>query len=228
MKWLTVLLLVLVLASTVMPAAALNPEKSQQRKAAHQITFVIHKKGDNGEDITGRALCTANALGAHALLTANHCDAGETEITVDRELVPRAIFGRITDGEDHVIFLVGGPVFKDTMKAYYSPDSYKENKVGDETFLYGDGGGMFPPQYRQGRRMGTVVMSPEELKYLLISDPNLYMFDINIIGGDSGSAIYDLKTGKLVTLVTYGVADKFCGAYKMDFTQEQISRAETF
>ena len=222
------LTLVLMLVLTVMPASAFNPSKSLQRKAAHQIVFVVHEKDENGLDVTGKALCTASSLGPHALLTAGHCDVGETEITVDNELSPRAVFSRINDGEDHVIFLVGGSAFKNTMGKFYSPDTYAPDKVGDEVFLYGDGGRMYPPQYRQGRAMGTIIVPKDELSGMLISDPNLLLFDLNIIGGDSGSAIYDMHTGKLVTLVTYGVADKYCGAYVMHFTQAQVEQAEKF
>jgi len=219
---------VLMLALTVMPAAAFNPTKSPQRKAAHMITFLVHEKDENGEEQTGRAQCTASALGNHALLTADHCDMGETTIHVDKELVDRAIFGRIKDGEDHVIFLVGGSAFKDTMANFYSPDTYKMDNVGDEIFLYGDGQGMYPPAYRQGRVMGAVTIPQKDIDSMLITDPNVYMFDLNIIGGDSGSAIYDKRTGKLITLVTYSMADHFCGSYIMKFTQAQVEQAEKF
>jgi hypothetical protein len=222
-----ILSLILMLSMVTLPASAFNLAKSSQRKAAHQITFVIHKKGDNGEDITGRGLCSSSALGAHALLTAGHCDAGETSVRVDNEPVDRTIFARINDGEDHVIFLVGGDAFRDTMAKFYSVAPVS-NAPGDEVFLWGDGAGIFPPQLRLGRSMGTIVIPDKEFPEMLVSDPNLLMFDISIVGGDSGSAIYNKKTGKLVTLVTYGIADKFCGAYRLDYTQEQINRAETF
>ena len=215
--------LLLTLSMVALPASAFNPSKSPQRKAAHMLVFTFVEDGQ-----TGKALCTASALGKHALLTAGHCDMGETEVTVDNELSPRPIFSRINDGEDHVIFLVGGSAFKDTMGKFYSPDTYAPDKVGDEVFLYGDGVGIFPPQYRQGRSMGTIVIPDKELSGMLISDPNLLMFDISIVGGDSGSAIYDKHTGKLVTLVTYGIAGKFCGAYILAFKQADIERAEKF
>ena len=220
--------ILLMLSMVALPASAFNPEKSPQRKDAHMIVFVIHEKDEFGQDYTGKALCSASALGKHALLTAGHCDMGETEVTVDNELSPRPIFSRINDGEDHVIFLVGGSAFKDTMAKFYSPDTYAPDKVGDEVFLYGDGAGIFPPQFRLGRSMGTIVIPDKELSGMLVSDPNLLMFDISIVGGDSGSAIYDKHTGNLVTLVTYGVADKFCGAYKMSFNPADVERAEKF
>ena len=221
------LTLVLMLALTVMPASAFNPQKAAQRKAAHQIVFRITEVDDEGTH-TGKALCTASALGPHALLTAGHCDMGETELRVDNELSDRPIFSRINDGEDHVIFLVGGSAFKDTMGRFYSPDTYQPDRVGDEVFLYGDRGGMYPPQYRQGRVMGVMTVPEKELSGMLVSDPNVYLFDLNIIGGDSGSAIYDKKSGQLVSLVTYGLANKFCGAYIMKFTQAQVEQAEKF
>jgi hypothetical protein len=219
--------ILLMLSMVALPASAFNPAKSPQRRAAHQIVFVAHEKDDKGNDTTGHALCTASALGAHALLTAGHCDVGETSLRVDDESVDRTIFARINDGEDHVIFLVGGDAFRDTMAKFYSVAPVV-NEPGDEVFLWGDGGGLFPPQYRQGRRMGTIIVPQKELEELIVPDPSLLMFDISIIGGDSGSAIYDRKTGKIVTLVTYSMADHFCGAYKLDFTQEQINAAETF
>jgi len=221
------LTLVLMLALTAMPASAFNPQKALQRKAAHQIVFQVTIVDDEGTQ-TGKALCTASAIGPHALLTAGHCDMGETDLRVDNELSDRPIFNRINDGEDHVIFLVGGSAFKDTMGRFYSPDTYQPDKVGDEVFLYGDGGGMYPPQYRQGRAMGVMTVPEKELSGMLITDPNVYMFDLNIVGGDSGSAIYDKRTGNLVTLVTYGVAEKYCGAYIMKFTQAQVEQAEKF
>jgi len=219
----SILSIILMLAMVALPASAFNPTKSPQRKAAHMIVFAIVEDGQ-----TGKALCSSSAIGPHALLTAGHCDMGETELTVDNELSPRAIFSRINDGEDHVIFLVGGSAFKDTMAKFYSPDTYAPDKVGDEIFLWGDGAGLYPPQFRQGRSMGTIVIPDKELKGMLVSDPNLLMFDVNIIGGDSGSAIYDLHTGKLVTLVTYGVEEKFCGAYILHFSQAQVEQAEKF
>lgn len=219
---------VLMLAMIATPVAAFNPTASQQRKAAHQIVFTVHEKdSETGEDVSGRALCTANAIGSHALLTANHCDMGETELRVDNELIDRQILGRIADGEDHLIFLVGGSKFKDTMGRFYSPDTYQMDKTGDEVFMYGDGGKLFPPQYRKGYRMDYVVPPADEAEPGMPTD-QVYLFDMNIIGGDSGSAIYSKKSGNLVSLVTYSIDEKFCGAYIMKFTQAQIEQAENF
>lgn len=219
----------LMLAMVALPASAFNPEKSLQRRASHMIIFDVHRMNELGQEETGKALCSASALGKYALITANHCDVGETALRVDKELVDRPVLGRINDGEDHVILLVGGPAFKDTMGAFYSPDTYKMDKVGKEIFLYGDGAGIYPPAFRQGRMMGSVTIPEKDIDSMLIKDPTVYLIDVNIIGGDSGSAIYDRRSGNLVTLVTYGMAGgKFCGAYILAFKQADIDRAESF
>ena len=220
--------ILVMLAMVVLPASAFNPEKSLQRRASHMIVFDAHRMNELGQEETGRALCTASALGKYALITANHCDVGETALRVDHELADRPILGRIKDGEDHVIFLVGGSAFKDTMGKFYSPDTYKMDKVGDEVFLWGAGGGMYPPQYRQGRVMDSVTTPQKDLDDMLIKDPTVYLYDMNIIGGDSGSAIYDKRTGNLITLVTYSMGEHFCGAYVLAFKQADIEKAESF
>ena len=151
---------------------------------------------------------------------------GETSLRVDKELIDRQILGRIKDGEDHVIFLVGGSEFKDTMARFYNPDTYKMDNVGDDVFMYGDGGALYPPQYRKGYRMDLVAPPEDGIEPGFPTD-EIYLFDMNIIGGDSGSAIYG-KSGELVSLVTYSINDKFCGAYLMKFTARDIERAENF
>lgn len=217
--------LILAIALTCAPAIAMpkHPESAPQRKAAHQITFEVKRVDDDGTIEVGRGLCTASAIGPHALITATHCDAGQTGLYVDNNTVVYPIVGHIVDGEDHTIFLIGGPAFKDTMGAFYSD---KADKVGDRIFLYGDGGGMFPPQYRIGYRMGSLVMTTNDAPEGMPTG-ELYIFDINIVGGDSGSAIYD-EHGKLVTLVTYGIGGHYCGAYPLHFTASQIDQAEKF
>ena len=81
-----------------------------------------------------------------------------------------------------------------------------------------------PPQYRVGYYTGSTEIEGADAS----TDPNVLLFDINIIAGDSGSAVYG-DGGKLVTLITYGIAGgKFGGAYKMAFTKAQIEQAESF
>ncbi len=208
-------------------AAPRHPAKSEQSKAAHRIEFLIPEAAANEEQLfpsaAGKGACSSSAIGPHALLTAQHCDVGEEYLTVDLDLAPRKIVGRITDGEDHIIFLVDGPKFKNTIAAEYDPDTYTVPTVGEKVFLFGDGGAMFPPQYRTGYYTGSTTIEGADAS----KDPVVMLFDLNIIPGDSGSAVYG-SNGKLVTLVTYGIDGKFCGAYRMMFTAAQVAQAEAF
>jgi hypothetical protein len=145
---------------------------------------------------------------------------------VDNEVGQRKILGRIKDGEDHMIFLVDGSKFKNTMAADYDPDTYVLPTVGEKVFLFGDGAAIWPPQYRTGYYMGSTQVD-DSTGADASTDTTLLLLDLNIIPGDSGSAIYG-SDGKLVSLVTYGVGGKFCGSYKMAFTWGQIVQAESF
>lgn len=218
---------VLFLLSLLLSAAPRHPGKSEQGKAAHRIVFVVPEdKSGNGQLFltdAGKKVCSSSAIGQHALLTAQHCDVGEEYLTVDNEVAQRKIVGRIIDGEDHIIFLIDGPKFKVTMAAEYDPNTYALPEVGEKVFLFGDGAGMYPPQYRTGYYTGVTQLDGVDAS----TDPNVLLFDINIIPGDSGSAMYGVG-GKLVTLVTYGVGGKFCGAYKLAFTEAQVMQAEEF
>ena len=219
----------LLFLSLSLPTTALprHPGKSEQRKASHRIEFTVPENRITDEQIfpsaDGKGACSASAIGPHALLTAQHCDIGEESLTVDLELSPRNIVGRITDGEDHIIFLVSGPKFKSTMAADYDPTAYALPTVGERVFLFGDGHAMYPPQYRTGYYTGTVKLEDADAS----TDTNILLFDLNIIPGDSGSAVYG-DNGKLVTLITYSVGGKFAGCYKMAFTEAQIAQAEAF
>jgi V8-like Glu-specific endopeptidase len=82
---------------------------------------------------------------------------------------------------------------------------------------------MYPPQYRTGYYTGTVKLEDADAS----KDLDVFLFDLNIIPGDSGSVVYG-DGGKLVTLITYGVGGKFAGAYKMAFTEAQVRQAEAF
>ena len=219
------LALILALALSSVPVAALpvRPSTSIQFRATHEIMFSV--ADPDSDDGRKSAVCTASALGPHALLTAAHCDMGETSVQLDTvKVINYHILGRIKDGQDHEIFLVDGPEFKVTMGSLYTPGDYNIGEVGDEVFMFGDGGAMFPAQYRTGLLMGHVAPDKDSLPI----DGDIFVYDMNIIGGDSGSAVYSTLTGKLVAIVTYGIDDHFMGAYPIRFTQDQVDQAEQF
>ena len=222
-----VMALVLAVAMTCVPVFAMpkHPESSAQRKAAHQIVFEAKHVTEDGTVEVGHGLCTASAIGPHALITATHCDVGETSLVVDKGFITYTIISRIADGQDHTIFLVNGPAFKDTMGKFYT-DVTPSDKMGDRVYFFGDGGGMFPPQYRVGYRMGSMTMTTDDVPAGMPVG-EVWIFDMNVVGGDSGSAMYD-EHGKLLTLVTYGMGGHFCGAYPLHFSAAQIDQAEQF
>jgi len=208
---------ILMLSLVVWPTQRLIPPKSQQRKATH---VVIMKHGEE----TG--VCTASAIGRHALLTADHCDMGTDNLRVDYTFNIH-VLGRIKDGKDHIIYLVDGPEFEDTMGSLYNPATYDMSREGDGAFFFGDGGGMFPPQLRKGYRMDHIGFDKDEAPKGMIAG-DLFLLDIAAINGDSGSAVYSEETGRLIGVITYALFERFVGTYAMHFTQAQIDQAERF
>ena len=214
MKFLIYLIsFILILLLAALPAQHLAPSKSQQRLATHAL-------------MSNKGLCTASAIGPHALLTASHCDSSTGSLKVDEAFTVN-IMGRITDNKDHLIYLVDGPPFKVTMGEFYSPSTYDMAREGEGVFFYGDGGGLFPPQFRKGYRMDHLEFSKDTApKGMPLGD--LFLFDMVAITGDSGSAVYSEKTGRLIAVITFGLFDHFMGSYALQFTQVQIDLAKNF
>lgn len=214
-------ILLLAISLTISPASWLHKSAVDPRLAAtHKIEFFFMD-----QDGQHKAACTASALGPHALLTATHCDMGEGSLVVDNQLAGIGILGRIADGKDHTIFLVDGPAFQYTMEQFYGDQM---SKVGDKVFFYGDPAGMWPPQYRLGYCSGQQELTAGDVGENMPVG-TVYLFAFPTVGGDSGSAIYDQKTGKLISLITYGIEDgKFAGAYVLAFTPAQIDQAVLF
>lgn len=234
---------VLTLLFTVSTTFCTNYEKDPHRAAAHMIIMLKPEAPappvPAGFPVPSKpaaegALCSATAIGPHALLTADHCDEGNTELFVDSrpnddKPFKVHILGRILDNEDHLILLVDGPEFQDTTARFYNVKK-TDTKIGEQVFAYGDGEGLFPPELRKGYRMGYLMIPPDaELgptmpKY----DRKVYLYDLNIIPGDSGSAVYSESDGRLVAVTTYSISGRFMGAYALRFTAQQIKQAETF
>lgn len=157
------------------------------------------------------AICSATAIGPHALLTANHCDLGATTVSVDGN--PAAITERITDGYDHMIFMVN-ITFGSWAKFGKMP------KVGDEVWLRGNPDGL-NQLVRHGIYSGIIFEQSENMLRAIS------MFDINGWHGDSGSAIFD-KHGKIIAVTSYGFSDggfDMIGTLSLHFTKAQLLKA---
>ena len=194
-------------------------------KATHIIN-ILRLDGTGG-------FCTSSAIGPHALISAAHCDLANTFLVDGSVLVH--VLGRIFDDNEHVIFLVDGPEFKKTIAAFYDPSNYDMDIPGKRVFFYGNAYGTTTPLLREGYNMGfTSVLSkkiiPNASGTVLSKMPTgvLFLFDIHAVPGDSGGALYDSDTGKLVSIISTAVFDLGTGGYALRFTSKQVRQAKTF
>lgn len=193
--------------------APFNPPIEQ--KATHMVTFY------QGTRPVG--LCTATAIGPHALLTASHCNKDEklTDIKLDIALNDFHIQKTLTDDRDHDIYLIDGPPFQNTV-------DYKVRaaKPGEHVHLYGNGEGDYPSHRQDGKRVRFDDPSEVDLR------EGVVRFDMKVIPGDSGSAVL-ADDGSIVAVTTYLWTDdktkeKSTVDFQPGFTDDQITEAVTF
>ena len=165
--------------------------------ASHSIIFV-------DEFDHPRGLCSATAVGPHTLLTAAHCNMGKDDdhystVNLDYAIRDYHILAELTDDQDHVLYLMDGPEFKQ----YIQNLTPAAPKPGDEVVIYGDGLGKYPPRPLYGRINGT--MGAQDLSDI-DHGAGIQYYDMAIQHGDSGSAVYDINDhGRIVGLMTYGL-----------------------
>ena len=169
--------------------AAITPE----RRATHMITYYKVKDDVPDERVE---TCTGTVVGPHALLTALHCDEGETTtISLDLSVRKYHIIGIVYDGRDHIIYHLDGPAFKNIVTIHE-----REAVLGETVTSYGNGHRDFP----QHTYFGSVVADDNggDTSEVDKADGG-HSFSIPVVPGDSGSAIYGID-GSIVALVTYG------------------------
>lgn len=145
-----------------------------------------------------RHWCTGAVIGKETILTAEHCVPAERPVThVNGKPVTVVVVAR--DGKDHVLLRT-------------SPLPYKPLKVNlthvevtERVFLWGYAEGL-QKMYRTGVYSGDYV--DEKEKY--------YLYDIEIIFGDSGSPIFNSK-GEVVS--TLNIIHQFQLVYRMGGSQ---------
>lgn len=163
-----------------------------------------------------KAGCTANAIGPHALLTAQHCDLPGAVLHIDGLPFDFPVVEKEYDGHDHMILIVGGVTFKDRIGYNVQPPS-----MGEHVHLWGNPRGI-RDQYREGLYAGQMELQGDDV---LVKDAPVDMFVMSIQPGDSGSAILN-DDGQIVGIVTYGVfGGMFGGSYRLQFSKDQIKRA---
>jgi len=184
--------------------AALSACAANVVQTAHLTTHSTSSTTKFGTDS-----CSATAIGPHALLTASHCEAPTSVITVDD--TEFTIMSIVRDGADHTIYTLSGDAFKD-----YATISTDELAVSDDVFIFGNPGDM-EDILRKG--------------YVCAVGSASYLIDLNGFYGDSGSGLFNTK-GKIVGVLSAlrqpmqgNVGIKLMIAYKLAFTVEQIKVA---
>lgn len=153
---------------------------------AHKTTYHIAEQTVMGGDI-----CSATAVGPHALLTASHCEAATDDIYLQGKDKPAHIEGHIRDGHDHTIYLLSGITFS----VYSTVDLNGNLQQGDDVFMFGNPG-MWSDVFRRGYMAGKTQHTS-----LFGSSPTEIMFDMAGWHGDSGAAIFSTG-GAIVGVVT--------------------------
>jgi V8-like Glu-specific endopeptidase len=212
MKKLTIALVLaaaLCLGSTFRQAPKQN-QITPERKATHMITY--YSAEDQDKPV---GLCTGTVVGPHALLTALHCDRGETDlISLDLSVQKFHVIGIIYDGRDHIIYHLDGPVFKNIVTI-----QEREAVLGETVTSYGDGRGDFPQHTYFGKAI--VDANGGDTSELDAAD-GTHCFSLPVVPGDSGSAIYGTD-GSIVALVTYG-DDKNAVGFALAFSPEELDK----
>lgn len=200
------LTLVLALAMSV-PALAHAPKSLNATHRIEMHSLVVDP--DTGKAPGG--ICSATAIGPHALLTAKHCDfPGQSIIKIDGQ--DFLITKRIVDGYDHEIFIV------DAHFAYTADFEHADAlQKGDDVWMEGNAAAL-NQLVRRGVFSGIIMLDGKVIE----------AYDYNGYFGDSGSAIFD-EHGKIVAVTSVGVflpGWHVMGAYPLHFTPEQLQEAQ--
>ena len=230
-KFTSILMIVIL---TITPCFAIKKKQltklqQTQHGAMHEIVMVERTPGG---EIIQAGLCTAYAVGSHTLLTAEHCNAADTnDIYVDPisreairsgEIQPHDIINRQFDQEDHMLVDIKGVDFKDTV--YLGPN-VRLPIQGEHTYSWGCPHGI-RDQYREGLVTGSVPVKDLDADEDIKVTGLLYIVQEAVIGGDSGSAVFSAVDGKLIGVVTFRIEGGIMmGMFPIMFTGEQIENA---
>jgi hypothetical protein len=210
----------------VLPACPVSqPQQDMQRLARHWI-IMYDQQNDEA------AGCTAQAVSDHTLLTAEHCIVPGGQLYVD--LVPHSkddfaknkptpITNIVLDGQDHALLTTPNMTYQ--YKIHYSPATSVAPVLGEHVYWYGNPAGV-QNIARDGKIVGTIPAAE-------IADgknATLFVVQAPVVGGDSGSAVYD-DQGNLIGVITYGILGDggvapFMGFYPLAFTPAQVALAE--
>lgn len=190
-KFLRNSLLPLILGIAV--AATLHHKPPALHVVAKPVT--IQQRAEHRIKFEGSSLCTATAVGSHAILTAVHCNTRDiSTVTLDMSVRKFHILSKTTDGRDHVVYILDGQKFLN-----YIPleSGVHPARTSEHVYIYGAGGGIYPLQYKDGFKT-TAVTDVSEVD----QEDGLNFYTIPVIPGDSGSAIFGMD-GRIIAVTTY-------------------------
>ncbi len=186
-----------------------------QQKASHMLNLLNERGRSEG-------VCTGTAIGPHAILTAEHCLEEEDRpdsINLDLATEKHHITHVAYDNRDHVIVLLDGTAFSN-VEVFNQASS---STLGETVTLYGNGGKNYPSVPKYGKVMDCEDPSDVD------ETSGEFCTSLDVIPGDSGSAVYNTK-GEIVGVVTYETTDeKYTNInFATNFAPEIIATALTY
>jgi hypothetical protein len=192
-----------------------------QKQATHMITYYSKTNEYIGE-------CSGLSIGAHSILTAEHCDDGAGDydyIQLDLTTHKYHVLATAEDDRDHQIYLMDGPGFTN-----FYPVALLENvnpaKPGESVYVYGCGESTFPPRRLDGR---LDTESQKDDASDLDHDRKLYWYTMPIVEGDSGAPIFG-SDGRVLGLMTWRFQSKdhVSAGTMLGFSDHVLQFAVTF
>ncbi len=185
---------------------------TREQRASHMIQMYDRYDKRDGQ-------CSATAIGAHALLTAEHCIEKDKDfkVSIDLAVEKHNIVAAKSDGRDHLLVLLDGSPF--TNIEYVKQDAAA--KVGEAAVFYGDREGKYPPEPQHG--VVNNCYDPSDVDM----DAGIVCFSMEAIPGDSGSAIYD-SNGNIVGIVTYRTDEHTSTGFALSFNPRDLAIAREF
>lgn len=192
----------LFLVSVLLLASATSVAGPLQKARSTQVVLSTVEQGN---------LCGGTAVGRHTILTADHCVlAAEGEMLVDGQRADLKVIAR--DGKDHV--LLSTKLSLPNVAKIGAPPL-----VGDDVFLFGPAHGLAPVLLRRGYYSGRASDQ---------SGQTWNLFDLEIINGDSGSAIFNSKgeiIGTLSIILSLGDARwRMAGTMPYAFSKQDMGK----
>lgn len=211
-------LLFLAILCISLPVFAISPAVVKAHKASYQIGQVT---------ISDQAICSATAIGPHALLTATHCELPTDELHIRDLDGPFQVVARIRDGYDHSILLIKGVTFAD-----YVDVDQKSIEVSQDIFTIGNPG-EWKDVFQKGYVAGLLI--DESMAAAMgQGKPPEVLIDIQAFPGESGAGIFNTD-GVLIDVLSgdqmqthSGISMDLGAAYLLSFKPEDLARAKTF